>query len=77
MNWNKNGRNVRKAINEMLSKIFGITEPRLDKQAEKPLLEAEIKKNQAIDLIRRSSNIYPCNPMVSSSLPFDSLLYMI
>jgi len=77
MNWNKIGRNVRKAINEVLSKIFGITESRLDKQAEKPLLEAEIKKNQAIDIIRRSYNIYPCNPMVSSSLPFDSLLFLI
>ena len=77
MNWNKIGRNVRKATNEMSSKIFGITEPRLDKQAEKPLLEAEIKKNQAIDLIRRSSNIYPCNPIVPSRLPFDSLLFLI
>lgn len=77
MNWNRIGKNVRTATNRVSSKIFGIMEPRLDKQGEKTLPLAEVKKNQAIEFIRKSSNIYPHNPLVMSSLPFDNLLFMI
>lgn len=77
MNWNKIGKNVRKATNGVSSSIFGIMKSRLDKQAGKTLTEAEIKKSQAIELIRKSSNIYPHNPLVMRSLPFDNLLFLI